>query len=131
MSPAEALLGELRMRGVVLSAEHGRLRWTAPAGAMTPELTQQVRAHKPELLALLGAEEANIAWRTEAMRAKSTGRGLPRTIADQPIPADGKYCETCGEPQAHGRFPRCTYCALAAARVLDERRALAGERRAS
>ena len=131
MSPAEVLLCELRSRGVIVSAIGGRLRWKAPAGTMTPELIAQAQAHKTELLALLGAEEAKIAWRTEAMRAKSTGRGLPRTIADEPIPADGKYCETCGEPQAHGRFPRCTYCALAAARVLDELRVPPSERRAS
>ena len=126
MTAAQALLCELRAVGVVLSADGGRLRWTAPTGTMTAELLAAAQAHKPALLALLAAEEAELAWRVAAMRAKSPGRGLPRTIVEAPVPAAGNYCETCGQPQAYGRFPRCTYCALAAATCLASNRALRG-----
>ena len=108
MSPAASLLCELRTRGVRLIVEAGRLRWTAPAGTMSADLLRRSQAHKPGLMVLLGAEEEKIDRRVKAMTAKGSGRGLPRTIADEPIPTEGDYCETCGEAQAYGRFPRCT-----------------------
>ena len=41
MSPAETLLCELRIRGVVLRVEGDRLRWAAPSGVMTADLLRQ------------------------------------------------------------------------------------------
>ena len=60
MTAAESLLCELRVAGVVLSAEGGRLRWTAPTGVMTADLLREAQAHKLELLAVLSAEAAKI-----------------------------------------------------------------------
>lgn len=51
------LLSALRARGVRLWAEHGALNYDAPAGVMTDELLERLRAHKPELLALLASAE--------------------------------------------------------------------------
>ena len=49
---AQALLDELAAHGVAVRAVGQNLR-LAPKAAVTPELTEIVRAHKPELLALL------------------------------------------------------------------------------
>ena len=50
---ATALLQALAGRGVVLTAEAGRLRYRAPAGAVTPDLRRQLEAHKAALLLAL------------------------------------------------------------------------------
>ncbi len=66
------LLRELEDRGVRFEAEDGRLRYHAPAGVLTPEIIDELRAHKAELLALLvstapphldGARDLAAAWR--------------------------------------------------------------------
>ena len=53
---AAALLAELGDRGIELWAEGERLRFRAPAGAMTPELRERIRARRAELLARLAGE---------------------------------------------------------------------------
>jgi aspartate racemase len=49
----EAILSELRVRQIRLWEDGGRLRCSAPKGAMTPELEQAISNHKSELLGLL------------------------------------------------------------------------------
>ncbi len=51
--PVAALLTDLARHGIELQAHGDRLRFW-PRSAMTPGLAQRVKAHKPELLALLG-----------------------------------------------------------------------------
>ncbi len=48
------ILTDLRVRGVVLTAERDRLRYDGPAGTMTPQVVTMLKAHKRELLAMLG-----------------------------------------------------------------------------
>lgn len=56
------LVAVLTARGIVLQAEGGRLRFR-PKAAMTPDLAERVKLHKPELLALLaGGPEAEAPW---------------------------------------------------------------------
>lgn len=50
------LLDSLRERGVMLSANGDRLAWEAPAGTMTPDLLAVLKAHKEEILAVLGEQ---------------------------------------------------------------------------
>lgn len=50
---AAALLQDLAGRGVVLTADAGKLRYRAPAGTLTPDLRRQLEAHKAALVALL------------------------------------------------------------------------------
>jgi len=50
---AAELLAELTARGVRLTACGDRLAYDAPAGVMTAELRDRVKACKPELLAML------------------------------------------------------------------------------
>src|SRR5207253_6081793 len=61
-----SLLSACAGRGIVLFVDGGRLRFRAPAGAMTPELRAAVVAHKAALLAHLAAHPP---WDTaEAVR---------------------------------------------------------------
>ncbi len=50
--PVDELVGVLTARGIELRAEGGRLRFR-PRAAMTPDLAERVKRHKPELLAML------------------------------------------------------------------------------
>ncbi|MFC7741248.1 hypothetical protein ACFQXA_09960 [Nocardiopsis composta] len=52
------LLDELRSAGVQLWAEEGRIRFRAPAGALTEEHKALLREYRGEALALLEAEAA-------------------------------------------------------------------------
>jgi thioesterase domain-containing protein len=53
-----AFLAELRSRDIQLWAEGDRLRCNAPAGALTPELRQQLRDRKADILEFLRTAEA-------------------------------------------------------------------------
>src|SRR5690606_37858139 len=52
------LLDELRSAGVQLWAEEGRIRFRAPAGALTEEHKALLREYRGDALALLAAEAA-------------------------------------------------------------------------
>jgi len=84
------LLAELDQAGIVLHVEAGRLAYRAPAGALTPELREQVAAHKAALLELLAPSTADLAQLTAATsrqdalhgpRADAVGR---MDVADSP-----------------------------------------------
>lgn len=47
------LLSELKKRGVFLNSDGAKIHLTAPRGALTDALRAEIRAHKPELLAIL------------------------------------------------------------------------------
>lgn len=51
-APVAELVAVLTARGIELQAEGGRLRFR-PREAMTPDLAERVKRHKPELLAML------------------------------------------------------------------------------
>jgi len=50
------LMTDLTARGIQLEAHSDRLRYS-PRLALTPSLTERMKTHKPELLAILAAEE--------------------------------------------------------------------------
>jgi len=62
MSVTELMI-DLRERGIQLEAHGDRLRYS-PKAAMTPELAERVKAHKPTLLAILTADDvlAAVLW---------------------------------------------------------------------
>ncbi|MFB9278527.1 amino acid adenylation domain-containing protein [Cohnella cellulosilytica] len=62
----ERLVQRCRAGGIELQAESGRLRFTAPRGAMTPELQADLKTNKAALIAYLQTEEASAA--AEAQR---------------------------------------------------------------
>ena len=49
----QTLLAELEKYGIKLSAEGDKIRFTAPAGALTPELRSRLAAGKAEIIAYL------------------------------------------------------------------------------
>ncbi len=53
---ARKLLADLRRAGVVLSANGDRLAFDAPAGVVTPQLREWIKARKGELLAVLNGD---------------------------------------------------------------------------
>jgi hypothetical protein len=70
-SAVELLLAELAGRGIQLQAHGDRLRFR-PQAAMTPDLAEQLKRHKAELLAVLhaatgaAAEAKALTWRARA-----------------------------------------------------------------
>ena len=52
---ASTILRELAARdiSVTVTADGQHLRYDAPEGAVTPDVLDQLRAHKPEIIALL------------------------------------------------------------------------------
>lgn len=55
-----SLLARLDTAGIALVADGDRLRWTAPAGALTPDLRDALRDHKAALLACLDGHTAKL-----------------------------------------------------------------------
>ena len=49
----EILLADVGRRGITLRTDGERLRYTAPPGALTPDIVAELRAHKSELIAML------------------------------------------------------------------------------
>ncbi len=49
----QQLVNDLRRRGITLEPAGDKLRWRGPKGAMTPELLERLRQHKPEVLEYL------------------------------------------------------------------------------
>ncbi len=119
-----ALVEELRALGATVEAAGDRLVVDAPAGTLTPPLLAQLRKQKRLILARLAAEDAAIAWRVEAMRARHPHpwRFLPFLTARDALRGAGG-CHSCGEPLqplADGLSARCAPCAQAARLVLDD-----------
>ena len=54
---ASQIITNVRALGGTITAADGRLRIDAPAGAITDDLRNQVRAHKPEIMAMLTTPE--------------------------------------------------------------------------
>jgi thioesterase domain-containing protein len=74
---AAALLSELRRRDIQLRAEGSELRCSAPAGALTAELHEQLREHKGELLALLASAEILAGQGRAIVPLQGKGIGTP------------------------------------------------------
>jgi hypothetical protein len=53
---AETIIRSARERGIILSADSGRIRHEAPGGALTPDLVAAIRERRAEVLALLEVE---------------------------------------------------------------------------
>ncbi len=73
MSRVDELLGEMARAGIRLWVEGGRIRFRAPAGAMTDERKGRIKACEAELLARLEAEA----------RGRAGGEEIPR-LPDAP-----------------------------------------------
>jgi hypothetical protein len=100
MTGAEALLADLRSRGVELETDGARLRWR-PGFLVGPGQAELIRRHKPELIALLAAPAAAGAcpacrWPLDS--ARRCARCLDR------------LCVGCGRPTGSYFILRCVHC---------------------
>ena len=75
MTPLE-LLADLDAQGVRLTAHGDRLAFDAPSGVVTPDLRGLLKAHKPELLAILAAPVAPERPETHADRELTRFEGV-------------------------------------------------------
>lgn len=102
MSAAENLLHNLAEHGVTVWQEAGQLRYRAPAGVMTPSLLASVRQHKPELLALLAANDGDVEG-SFGSSTRTRARQQVQILPSQSLPLvltfelDGKHA-TCIDP---------------------------------
>ncbi len=121
---AQLIIQEMRRLGMQVRAdpEAGKVRF-GPSEVMPWELRLRLREHKPEVLALLTREAAEVAWRVAAMRPQVPARGpipflvaqLWRLASDAP-----RCCLSCGEALGEGQQVRCSPCVQAVHIVLAE-----------
>jgi len=87
---ASELLAELRKCSVELVATGGQLRYR-PREAVTPQLLDQIKKHKPELLKLLESEQCNVQEATQYLDDLSSPEfRKPRTAGWKPKERCGK-----------------------------------------
>jgi hypothetical protein len=115
---AVTVLTEARVAGLEVRAETGQLVVRGPRslGAVARQLLER----KGEVLALLAAEDADVAWRIDAMRAQVPQRGaIPVLVARARVQEPGR-CVSCGDHLHEGTQFRCSPCARATWVVLHE-----------
>ena len=91
-TPAREWLEDLRSRDIRLWSEAGHVRFSAPTGAMTPELREELRARKAELLAVL--EQTKPATIPRADRSRPLRLSFPQDrlwIVDRLTPGSSLY----------------------------------------
>jgi hypothetical protein len=112
------VLAEARAAGLEVRTEPGRLVVRGPRSLET--VAQRLLERKREVSALLTAEDADVAWRVEAMRPQVPRRGaIPVLVAWEGVPGPG-CCVSCGEHLSDGLKLRCSLCARATWAVLHE-----------
>ena len=117
---AVSLLAEARSAGLEVRAEPDRLVVRGPRHA--EPLAKRLLERKGEVLALLAAEDAEVAWRLAAMRPQVPRRGPIPFLVVRRVGAGGGGCLSCGGALGAGRAYRCAPCAQAAWLVLHELR---------
>lgn len=83
MTSVADLLHQLNQQGIRLYLEQGELRFKAPKGAMTPEVMEQLKANKTELIALLQQVDASHAALAEPLSRFAGSTAVPLSFAQQ------------------------------------------------
>lgn len=106
MTPAAALLADLRSRGIALETDGARLRWR-PAFMVTGPVAELIRACRAELIVLLKTPLSGDGRRCPLCRwpLDSAGR-CPRCF--------DRLCADCGKPTGSYFIMRCVACGHAA-----------------
>ena len=107
MTPAESL-AEMRRRGMTVSLDGGRLRWSAPPGVATERTAAYLAAHGAELVALLEAEEAAVVAKRAASRQWAEEWAARRQATDGRF--DTVSCFACGT-ERNAEVTPCPRCA--------------------
>jgi hypothetical protein len=120
---ADALLADLRARGVELVADGDRLRFR-PVEAVSPDELNALRVFKPEILQRL-ADEHEVSLRVAAFQAQldvwvAEGRIAVPILTLPDVDIRFGRCAGCGEPLDPDRAWRCDYCVTALHIVLDK-----------
>ena len=120
---ATEVLAELTRRGVEIAVAGDRLRFR-PRDAVTPDLRAALIEHKTDLIRLIGTDDADVAWRVEAMRGQAPRHGpIPILLArPEARTAPPGTCLSCGDPLLPDRRGRCAPCVRAVEIVLNETR---------
>ena len=53
---AAQILSYAHQKGIILTADGGRLNYRAPTGVMTPDMAEMIRAHKQTILSILNQD---------------------------------------------------------------------------
>jgi hypothetical protein len=117
-STTVTILTEARAAGLEVRAERGRLVVRGPRSLKG--VAYRLLARKHEVLALLTAEDIEVAWRVAAMRPQVPQRGAIPVLAARDVVSSPGYCISCGEPLPDGMRVRCAPCARATWVVLHE-----------
>src|SRR5690348_9672495 len=90
---AEAV-AEARAAGLDVQAEGGRL--IIRGARRHPDLAQGLLVRKAEVLALLAAEDAEVAWRAATMRPQIPPHGPVPFLTAGDVPIEPRCCQSCG-----------------------------------
>lgn len=113
-----AALAAARAAGLEVRADRGRLVVRGPKTAEA--LVRPLVAQPGAVLALLVAEDAEVAWRVAVMRPQVPARGaIPVLVAQAQDSVPGS-CISCGDRLSAGQRHRCGPCGQAAWVVLHE-----------
>ncbi len=118
MERLTAVLAEARAGGLEIQAEADGLVIRGPR--TLDHLARQLLNQKPQVLALLEAEDAEVAWRIRAMRPQVRPRGPVPVLAARPVASFVGCCTSCGDPIAPPRRYRCEPCIRATWAVVRE-----------
>jgi hypothetical protein len=120
MERVTAVITEARAAGLDVRAEADRL---VIRGPRTQErLARQLLDQKPQVLAVLESEEAEVAWRIAAMRPQVTVRGPVPVLTARSLESMPGCCTSCGDSLNPPYRYRCEPCIRAAWAVLREAR---------
>jgi hypothetical protein len=120
---ARAVLDEARRRGISLTVDRDGILANYRQGTPTEDLKELVPLFRQELIALLSAEDEEVAWRVLVMRGQLPDRGpIPFLLAKPEVRANDApgCCLSCGEPLTAERRFRCLFCTAAVQRLLEE-----------
>lgn len=81
------ILAEVGRQGVSLFSKGDRLRFW-PKSALTPELLEELKRHKAEILAVLGEEPVRSASEVREIARAHLGPSKPFDPSEHPAPAD-------------------------------------------
>jgi hypothetical protein len=119
------VLTEARAAGLQVLATDERLVVRGPR--VQEALARQLLEAKPAVLALLAAEEAEVAWRIAAMRPQVPRCGPIPFLVAREVEVDPGRCLSCGDALRSDQRVRCGYCVRAAQAVLGWMREGFGE----
>ncbi len=105
MERVTAVITEARAAGLDVRADADRL---VIRGPRTQEhLARQLLDQKSQVLAVLEAEDAEVAWRIAAIRPQVRPRGPIPVLTARPVTHFPRCCTSCGDPIDPPRRYRC------------------------